>query len=107
MAGPFRAPPETVSRIMVTSLAAMAIPTVAVIWRVGLPGAELISVAVLTALITAKICKAVRHETSPGTIAHSTMMGLLVALTLPAVCRWYIVMTAVVCAIVIGKELGF
>jgi len=103
---PFRPCPESTRRIMRTQLACLALPAASAIWLFGWPAVSLISISVIAAFVLQIIILKVKQEKLPGDITHSTMLGLIMALTLPANCPWYIALIAVTATILVGKHLS-
>jgi Na+-translocating ferredoxin:NAD+ oxidoreductase subunit D len=102
---PFRPCPESTRRIMRTQLACLSLPAAAAIWIFGWPAFSLMSISAITAFVLQIIARKIKPEKLPGDITHSTMLGLIMALTLPANCPWYIAFIAVIATIVVGKQL--
>lgn len=100
---PFRGTPETTRRIMRTQLAALTIPAVFAVWWFGFSALQLIFIASFSGWLTQIIANRIRHDVSPGSTAHSVMIGMLVAFTLPAQSKWYIAMIGAVMAVLVGK----
>lgn len=101
---PFRVVPESTRRIMVTQLLTLGIIAVAAIALFGGAAIRLILVALAAALATELVVNAIRADRPPGSVAHSLMMGLLVAFTLPTTTPSHIAVIGSIAAVLIGKH---
>lgn len=105
VAPPFRVVPESARRIYRTQLAVLALPAAAGIVFFGYQAAKVILVAVLSAGLMEFLLVKARRRRLAGSLSHSVMMGLLVALMLPADVRGDVVIVAAVSAVLLGKHL--
>ena len=102
---PFRPGPESAQRIMRTQLIVLLLPGIWALWWFGFSALKLMVIAVAASVLTEIIAWGIRHDRSPGSTAHSVMMGLLLAFTLPGESTWYIVLIGSVGAVLVGKQL--
>ncbi|MBN2375843.1 MAG: RnfABCDGE type electron transport complex subunit D [Sedimentisphaerales bacterium] len=101
---PFREVPESMRRMMRTKMGILLLPATAGWLFFGYRALALMVVAAGTAVIAELICNQVRHIKVPGSTTHGAMMGLLVALMLPAHAEWFVAVVGSVAAVVIGKQ---
>ncbi len=102
---PFRPTPESTNRIMATQLVALMLPGAFSVWLFGVQSLTVTAIAIISALTAETVCNAVRHETQPGSILHSAVMGTLLAFTLPADCPLHLPAFGAAATVIIGKQL--
>ena len=102
---PFRPGPESARRIMRTQLTVLMLPVLAALYFQPVPVLRIILPALLTAALTDLIIHLFRQNRYPGDTAHSLLIGLMLALTLPVGCVWYIPAAGALMAVLLGKYL--
>jgi len=103
--GPFRPVPESVRRVIYTQLAMLVVPAGAAVWLFGLEAVRLLVWAAGAAALAELVVNAVRCDHPVGSMAHSVMLGVLVAFTLPAHASGTAAVAGGAAAVVLGKHL--
>lgn len=102
---PFRSVPESAGRIMATQLGVLAVPALAGWMFFGYQAVKIMLLALVVGGLAEHVARRLVHVHTPGSMAHSLLTGLLVALTLPATAGGHVVVIGVVVAVVVGKWL--
>jgi len=100
---PFRVAPESSRRIMATQLGVLAVPALTGWMFFGYHAVKIMLLALVAGGVAEHVGRRLMHVHTPGSMAHSLLMALLVALTLPATVSWYIVVIGVGAAVLLGK----